>query len=495
MEKTQKWYDLAALNIYWLGINITTNILPVLLPAVILMFMPENQKSTALANIRVVGLVVAMLIQPLAGLFSDRNPSRWGRRRPFIFASALLSIFFLFFIGLTPKFIGSAADSFFLPTFGVTTAYAALLLAIILIQFSSNLGQGAALGLIPDNVSSHQRGMASGFKSLMEILPLALVFFVGKFIDAGQNWLVIGIMMAGFLATMLVTIFTVHETPITEKPTSHTGKEALRLVALTAIFFVTTRLAIWLIGLAGGVLQKANLSPTAYILAVGAVGLICMAGSVLIGVILGATVGIGKEAANQRSFIWWIVNRLLILAAVTGVRDFAQYYLRDVLKVANPATENTRLLLAIAAFLVPATLVGGNLGDVFGRKRMLLVSALIAAAGTVLLITAPNMMVVYLAGAVVGLGYGFFMSCSWALGTDLAPAKEAGKYLGISNLAGAGAGIVGTGIGGPMADSFNAISGGLGYILIYSIYAGLILISILVLANVKDPGKKLPVIE
>jgi MFS family permease len=495
VEKTQKWYDLVALNIYWLGINITTNILPVLLPALILMFMPENQKSTALANIRVVGLVVAMLIQPLAGLFSDRNTSRWGRRRPFIFASALLSIFFLFFIGLTPKFIGSAADSVFLPTFGVTTAYAALLLAIILIQFSSNLGQGAALGLIPDNVSSRQRGMASGFKSLMEILPLALVFFVGKFIDAGQTWLVIGIMMAGFLATMLVTIFTVRETPITEKPTSHTGKEALRLVALTAIFFITTRLAIWLISLAGSVLQKANLSSTAYILAVGGVGLICMAGSVLIGVILGATVGIGKEAASQRSFIWWIVNRLLILAAVTGVRDFAQYYLRDVLKVANPATENTRLLLAIAAFLVPATLVGGKLGDVFGRKRMLLVSALIAAAGTVLLITAPNMMVVYLAGAVVGLGYGFFMACSWALGTDLAPAKEAGKYLGISNLAGAGAGIVGTGIGGPMADSFNAISGGLGYILIYSIYAGLILISILVLVNVKDPGKKLPVNE
>ncbi|MEA5077074.1 MAG: MFS transporter [Anaerolineaceae bacterium] len=490
MEKLQKWYDLVALNIYWLGINITTNILPVLLPALILMFMPENQKSTALANIRVVGLVVAMLIQPLAGLFSDRNRSRWGRRRPFIFASALLSIAFLFFIGLTPRFIGSAADAYFLPTFGVTTAYAALLLAIVLIQFSSNLGQGAALGLIPDNVSTRQRGMASGFKSLMEILPLALVFFVGKFIDAGQNWLVIGIMMAGFLATMLVTIFTVHETPITEKPDSHTGKEALRLVALTAIFFVTTRVAIWLISLAGSTFQEWNLSATAYVLAVGAVGLICMAGSVFIGVILGATVGIGKEAANQRSFIWWIVNRLLILAAVTGVRDFAQYYLRDVLKVANPATENTRLLLAIAAFLVPATLVGGKLGDVFGRKRMLLVSALIAAAGTVLLITVPNMMVVYIAGAVVGLGYGFLMACSWALGTDLAPAKEAGKYLGISNLAGAGAGIVGTGIGGPMADSFNAISGGLGYILIYSIYAGLILISILVLANVKDPGKK-----
>jgi MFS family permease len=361
---------------------------------------------------------------------------------------------------------------------------------MVLMQFSSNIGQGAVQGLIPDKVPTHQRGMASGYKSLMEILPMALVFFVGKFIDKGQIWLVIGIMMTGFLATMLVTIFTVNETPITEKPPSGLGKDTLRLFALTAIFFITTRVAIWLIDVASTVLKTYNLSSTVYILAVGVIGLICMAGSVFIGVFLGASVGIGKDAVNQRSFIWWIVNRLLILAAITGVRDYAQYYLRDVLKVANPATENTRLLLAIAAFLVPATLVGGKLGDIFGRKRMLLVSALIGAAGTVVLLTASSMLVVYLAGGLIGLGYGFFMACSWAVGTELAPANESGKYLGISNLAGAGAGIVGTGIGGPMADSFNAISSGLGYILIYGIYAGLILISVLVLFKVKDPAKK-----
>jgi MFS family permease len=207
-------------------------------------------------------------------------------------------------------------------------------------------------------------------------------------------------------------------------------------------------------------------------------------------VFLGASVGIGKEAVNQRSFIWWIVNRLLILAAITGVRDFAQYYLRDVLKVTNPATENTRLLLAIAAFLVPATLVGGKLGDRFGRKRVLLASAVIATVGTVVLLTSHTMLMVYISGGIIGLGYGFFMACSWALGTELVPASESGKYLGISNLAGAGAGIVGTGIGGPMADSFNAITPGLGYLVIYGIYAGLIVISAVVLVKVKDPGKK-----
>jgi len=52
------------------------------------------------------------------------------------------------------------------------------------------------------------------------------------------------------------------------------------------------------------------------------------------------------------------------------------------------------------------------------------------------------MLMVYISGGIIGLGYGFFMACSWALGTELVPASESGKYLGISNLAGAGAGIV-----------------------------------------------------
>ena len=318
---------------------------------------------------------------------------------------------------------------------------------------------------------------------------MAFVFFVGKFIDKGLIWLVVGIMMAGFLATALVSIFTVHETPITEKPPSGLGKDTLRLFALTAIFFITSRVAIWVISASATFLQTYHLSSLMYILVVALIGLICMAGSVFIGVFLGASVGIGKEAANQKSFIWWIINRLLILAAITGVRDYAQYYLRDVLKVSNPATENTRLLLAIAAFLVPATLIGGKLGDRFGRKRMLLVSAIIATVGTVVLLTSTSMLMVYVAGAIIGLGYGFFMACSWGLGTDLVPSNESGKYLGISNLAGAGAGIVGTGIGGPMADSFNAITPGLGYLVIYGIYAGLIVISAVVLLKVKDPGK------
>jgi len=71
----------------------------------------------------------------------------------------------------------------------------------------------------------------------------------------------------------------------------------------------------------------------------------------------------------------------------------------------------------------------------------------------------------------------------------LVPPAEAGKYLGISNLAGAGAGIVGAGIGGPMADFFNNLQPGLGYLVIFAVYAGLFLISIAALVKVKVPAE------
>ena len=79
------------------------------------------------------------------------------------------------------------------------------------------------------------------------------------------------------------------------------------------------------------------------------------------------------------------------------------------------------------------------------------------------------------------------MATSWALGTSLAPKEEAGRYLGISNLAGAGAGIVGAGIGGPLADQINALQGGVGYLILFAICVGLFLTSILVLKNVHPP--------
>jgi predicted MFS family arabinose efflux permease len=109
--------------------------------------------------------------------------------------------------------------------------------------------------------------------------------------------------------------------------------------------------------------------------------------------------------------------------------------------------------------------------------------------GNLVLLFAPSFPVVIVSGCIIGMGTGLFWATNWALGTDLVPKDEAGRFLGISNLAGAGAGIVGVGIGGPIADFFNGISPGLGYLVIFSLYAFLFALSVLVLKNVNIPAK------
>jgi MFS family permease len=485
--KTEKhWYHFLALNGYQLGLSMASNVIsPLLLPALVLLYMPPEKKNTYTALVYVAGLAVAMFIQPVMGMWSDRSTSKFGRRRPFIFWGALLNILFLGVVGASLMFQNSPLNLFFKSTFGVTASLAVLLLGIILLQVSSNVSQAGQQGLIPDVVAQHQRGSASGIKSLMEMLPAALVLLISPLIDGKKFWVVIGILMACFLVTMLVTVVFTKEEAQAEKPARPEGRPVLRMFFLTAIFVGITQLALWMVKSSGKWLPVETTSLGMRVAVVGLVGLLGMAGSIFIGVYFGARVGIGKEAGSQKSFIWWVVNRLLFLAAIGSVRNFAMFFVKDVLKVPNPAQVTTYLTAVIFIFLLITSLVGGALSDTMGRKKLMAAAGLLAFVGTAILTFSRTIPMVLVAGAFLGLGTGTFMATNWALGTDLVPPKDAGRYLGISNLAGAGAGIVGSSIGGPMADYFNAIQPGLGYPVIFALYGGLFLISVLLLPKIK----------
>lgn len=488
MPRQARWYDYIAVNIYWLGLNISTGILtPVLLPYLVVLFAPAAQKNTYLAVLRVIGLAVAMLVQPMAGLLSDRNTSRWGRRRPYIVGGALANLLFLLVIGLSPLFLISPLNGFFQPTFGVTTAYIVLLIGSVLLQVSSNFAQGPLQALIPDVIPENQRGRASGVKAVMELLPVFLVIFTGPLVDRGQIGLTVAIMGGGFVICALATALFVHEKPLTEKPAGGLHEPILRLVALTVLFVAVTQIVVWLVGASAIFMKQQGSALPLQVAVVGLAGLVGMAGAIFLGVYYGARVALGAAARRQSSFIWWVINRLLFLAAVGSIQAFAQYYLRDVLQLANAASMTTILLGAVALFLLPSAIGGGYLADRIGRKRLVALSGLVAAAGTLLLLFSTNIPLVLVSGCIIGTGVGTFEASNWALGTDLVPPEEAGRYLGISNLAGAGAGIVGAGIGGPMADFFNALSPGLGYLVIFAIYGGLFLLSAASLTQVKLP--------
>jgi MFS family permease len=180
---------------------------------------------------------------------------------------------------------------------------------------------------------------------------------------------------------------------------------------------------------------------------------------------------------------------LLFLAAIGSIQGFTLYYLRDVIRLQRPAAMTSVLLGAVALFLLPSALGAGLLADRgMSRRGLVAAAGLVAAVGAGVLLFARGLPLAIVAGCILGASTGAFYAANWALGTLLAPPAKAGMYLGVSNLAGAGAGIIGAGIGGPIADIINARQTGLGYSVIVAIYAGLFLLSVLALARVREPS-------
>ncbi|MGD8474340.1 MAG: MFS transporter, partial [Anaerolineae bacterium] len=462
MTRKLRWYQLITLNLFWFGTNLATGTLtPLLLPYLVALFVPVEQKNTYFSYIRVSSLAVAMLVQPAAGMLSDRSTSPMGRRRPYMLGGMAATVLCLGAIGASPLFMGSPLAG---PFPGVLVAYLVLWAGVMLFQFSNNVASGSALGLIPDLAPEDQRGVASGVKALMEFLP-ALVIAMGILASdwlVEQEWatlfarlwgelptqvmLIAAVLAIGYVIATLLTALTVREDPITEKPDGSVREPLLRLLALTAIFVATSQVAVRLVGFLSDLLERLGATDAARVTVVGLAALAAMAGAVFVGVYLGAWVGIGREARHRRSFIWWVVNRLLFLAGVGSIQSFALYFLADVTGIANPAGATAQLLVVSATFLVIAVLAGGYVADRIGRKPVVALSSLVATAGTLVMLFSQSVLPVLAGAAVLGMGAGAFMASNWALGTDLAPPDEAGRYLGIANLAGAGAGIVGAGI-------------------------------------------------
>ena len=463
--KRMRWYDYITYNIYWLGLNMASGSLtPIILPFLVAQFVGDAVKGTYLGMLRSAGLIMAILIQPAAGLLSDRSTLHWGRRRPFILVGTVLDLVFLALVGLAGN-------------------YWLLFAAVLLLQFSSNVAHGALQGIIPDLVPEDQRGRASGVKAMMELLPVVLVAFTaGRLVGAGKVWAAILVVMASLLVTMLITVLAVREEPLRKKVTEPLSPALIRIVLLTLIFTVVTTVFGGLVAFAGRLLAGRG---TVQLVAVGIAGLVAMAGAIIVGVWWSARVGIGMGAQKYPSFTWWVINRLLYLAAVGSIQGFALYFLQDVVKVPNAATATGNLMMIVGIFTLLSALPSGWLADKLGRKSLVALAGVVAAIGTFLLFFAHNIIMVTICGMIIGLSVGIFMTTNWALGTDLVPPVEAGLYLGVSNLAGAGAGVVGSGIGGPMADFFNAYQKGLGYLVIFGIYGALFVLSSVTLVKVR----------
>ncbi len=482
MTRAPRWYDIITTNIFYLGLaTLTQTFVPLVLPLLVQQFVGETRQGAYFGRMRLWALMVALLAQALMGMLSDRSTLRWGRRRPFIFGGALMDLLVLAAIGFTAQMNGMAG-------------YRVLFVLYVLLQLFSNTAHSAQQGFIPDLVPEDQRGRFSGIKALFEVpVPVVLVSFtIARLIGAGHMWGGLLVLMAVIFLTMLLAMF-VPEPPLRVPSPPLDWQPFLRLLLMTGFF--TALILLLREAVTWGERRLVGVeSVFVLVVVMGMLGFTAMSVAVVVGVGGGVRLSIGAEKTRLLSaFVWWVISRLAFLVSVTNLGGFVLYFLQGRLGITreSAAKPASQMMMLVGVFILLSALPAGWLVDRIGRKKVVAWSGLIAAMGTAIVLFATNLTLVFIGASIIGVATGVFYTASWALGTGLVPEDEAGRYLGISNLAGAGAGAVGAYIGGPVADFFTRHAAeipGLGYVVIFAIYGLMFLLSTLLLAKVQEPA-------
>jgi MFS family permease len=401
--------ELINLNTYWLGLAFMWNSMHVIiLPAILLLFVSDERKNTALGMLTFVGLIIAMIVQPLAGALSDRWSSRFGRRRPAIT-------------------FGTLADIIFLGLMAVAGGIPLLAVAYIGLQFSSNIAHGPAQGLMHDKVPKERMGVASGIKNLFEMGGLVLSSLImGRIFQPASPENALAVIAVVLLVSATFTLFGVRE-----RSTVSEGEEAPIRERIRSALRIDSR----------------------------------------------------EHAPYWRL----LLTRLLFLWGVYGIQVFAQYYIRDTTPTVDPLKFTGDLLAVIVLSMIGSSVVAGYLSDRFGRKPMHVLAAVFVSTGSILMGFADSATNILMFGSIIGAGVGVFVSANWALANDLAPSGEAGKFLGLTNLATAGAGALSR-LAGPVIDVVNNARPGeyLGYNVLFVVAALMSVASVWVLRKVPE---------
>jgi Na+/melibiose symporter-like transporter len=297
-------------------------------------------------------------------------------------------------------FIGGLAVVFLIPGIGLAGGFAGLFAVYCLLQLASNAAQGPYQAFIPDMVPPLRRGLASGVKALLEVVGgVALVYLSGIFMDrylAGTGaqwlWLVLIILATIMAGATLYTIAAIKDPPLT--------------------------------GPRPRVSLLATLAHTA------------------------------RHITANPDMMWFLASRLLVYMAFTTIQQFALYFLRDVIGVANPAEATARFSIFAVVGMLVAVWPAGYLSDKVGRRPISIAAGLLGAAGVAVIAVSQQYNTILWSAGLIGMAMGAFNSANWALATDLVPKGEEARYLGVANMATTGGGALARAIG-PAIDFFN----------------------------------------
>lgn len=294
----------------------------------------------------------------------------------------------------------------------VAPGLAALLVLLLLLQLSSNTVQAPSQALLPDHVPEVQRGAAAGWKSAVEILAFVVGRQVsGRLVADGRVLAAVSVAAAAVALGVLIVALTIRRTSSVPAGLSAPAFSLRRAFAF--------------------------------------------------------------DRRRHPSFGPWFVNRVLVWGGFIALNTFLLFFVIDVLRL--PEAQAQRFVGDLSALmgmgLILVALPAGWLSDRFGRRRLVAAAGVAAAGGTALLLAAPSTTMALVAGGILGVSVGVFLTASWAMATQIVPGMEAARMLGLANIAtAAGSGLARLG-GGLIIDPFNRLTGGTagGYFLLYAL--------------------------
>jgi len=327
--------------------------------------------------------------------------------------------------------LGTGGDLVFLLIMGLIGSLPALFIGYIGLQVSSNVAHGPAQGLLPDQVPPAQLGMASGLKTTLDMA---------------------GIILSSLLMGFLITAEDADPT-----------LSVLVIIGLLVLFALITLLFTREISTAAPQ-QKSQIDWKALWKSV-----------------------FHFKAEGDKSYWRLIFSRFLYLVGVYGFQSFAQYFIRDKFPGQDPIQFTQFVMGSFVIVLIIFSLLSGKWSNRFGQKRLQILSSFIGAAGALLVIFAATPFQLIAFGSILGAGLGIFLATNWALANQMAPQGDAGKYMGLTNLATAGSAAVAR-LEGPMTDLLNNAAPGQwwGWTALFAISALLMLWSALAMRRVPE---------
>ena len=352
------------LNIFGFGIVYYWSALTsILLPQKLMEFVPESGKGTALGLLTGVGSLILIFIEPVAGVLSDRSGSRFGKRRPFISAGA---------IGM----------SVFLLTMSLAPTYGSMIVAFVFLKIFWGFAEGSYPALLPDVVPESQRGQASGYLGMLQLLgAVAGVFVSAKVLAHAQDW-----------------HRSLPVAPLT----------GAALATITVVLICTLVLCLAVREVPQGLPPRTERNFLAEAFEV-------------------------RPLLRHRAFLWLTLSRMFWYFGFNTLFAFLLYYVKDVLHRVDYADATGNLVSVVYAMALPTVVLAGIWSDRVGRRKpFIYLSSIVMVVAAVGFILMKSYAEAIGAMALWGLGGGIFTSLSWAMATESFP--EAGsnaRYLAI----------------------------------------------------------------